>query len=249
MPISHALSRTRPQGRSKTSPPGLRHLLSIAIVSTAFSAVGVSEDLDLIGWQSKLRFHAVKAYSAEALAESAVYTGFVQAGNAPAEWGQGGVGFSKRLGATLAYSGIRNTLAFGLDTALHQDPRYYRSSETGTWVRMKHAVRGTILTRTDSGAETLSTWRLGSAYGAAFLSNKWCPDRVNTVMLGLSQGTTQLGFDLLGNMASEFWPDVKKKILHGKRHPPQESTILGHMTADGRPQDRTAVQAIGESGR
>ena len=35
--------------------------------------------------------------------------------------------------------------------------------------------------------------------------------------LGLEQGTTQIGFDLLANMGSEFWPDVKKKILRRKR--------------------------------
>jgi hypothetical protein len=31
--------------------------------------------------------------------------------------------------------------------------------------------------------------------------------------LGMVQGSTQIGFDLLGNLGSEFWPDVKKKIL------------------------------------
>ena len=81
---------------------------------------------------------------------------------------------------------------------------------------MKHAFRGTILTPTDSGTETLATWRLGSAYGAAFLSNQWYPGRLNTVKLGLAQGSTQIGFDLLANLGSEFWPDVKKKLLHRK---------------------------------
>ena len=45
---------------------------------------------------------------------------------------------------------------------------------------------------------------------------EWYPDRLNTVGRGLTQGTTQIGFDLLANIGSEFWPDVKKKILHRK---------------------------------
>ena len=118
--------------------------------------------------------------------------------------------------STLAYSGIRNLLGFGLDSALHQDPRYYRSTERGMWRRTKHAFRETILTHKDSGGETLATWRLGSAYGAAFISNEWYPDRVNTVALGFSQGSTQLGFDLLSNLGSEFWPDIKRKLFHQK---------------------------------
>ena len=78
---------------------------------------------------------------------------------------------------------------------------------------MKHAVRGTILTHTDRGSETLSTWRIGSAYGSAFLSNQWYPDRLNTVKLGLAQGSLQMGFDFAGNLGSEFWPDLKRKLL------------------------------------
>jgi len=147
---------------------------------------------------------------------TAAYTGLLQEVNFPREWGQGASGYGKRFGSELAYSGVRNTLSFGLDTALHQDPHYYRSSDTGVWRRMKHAFRGTILTRTDSGGETLATWRLGSAYGATYISNQWYPDRVNTVKLDLLQGSTQMGFDLLANIGAEFWPDIRKKLLHRK---------------------------------
>ena len=90
------------------------------------------------------------------------------------------------------------------------------SGGTGFWRRSGHALRGTLLTRTDRGGETVSTWRIGSAYGAAFLSNQWYPDRFNTVRLGFLQGSVTLGFDLLGNVASEFWPDLKRKVLRRK---------------------------------
>jgi hypothetical protein len=194
----------------------MRHLLPMAIVSTMFAAMGFSQDPDPAAWQGKLSFHAAQAYGPEALAGSAAYDGFLQEINSPREWGQGESGYARRLGSTLAYSGIRNALGFGLDTALHQDPRYYRSGDSGWWRRISHAFRGTILTRTDAGGETLSTWRLGSAYSAAFLSNEWYPARLNTVKLGFVQGSAQMGFDLLANLGSEFWPDVKKKILRRK---------------------------------
>jgi hypothetical protein len=73
-----------------------------------------------------------------------------------------------------------------------------------------------VLTRTDSGGETLSTWRFGSAYGSAVLSNLWYPDRLNTVRLGFLQGSVTIGLDLLGNLGSEFWPDIKRKVLRRK---------------------------------
>jgi hypothetical protein len=103
-----------------------------------------------------------------------------------------------------------------LDSTLHQDPRYFRSLDTGFWRRAAHAFRGTVLTRTDSGGETFSTWRFGSNYGAAFLSNEWYPDRLNTFRLGALQGSLHLGFDLFSNLGIEFWPDVRK-ILRRKQ--------------------------------
>jgi hypothetical protein len=75
-------------------------------------------------------------------------------------------------------------------------------------------LRETLLTHTDSGGETLSTWRIGSAYGSAFLSNLWYPDRLNNARLGFIQGSVTLGFDVMGNLGKEFWPDVKRKVLH-----------------------------------
>uniref|UniRef100_Q023A2 DUF2279 domain-containing protein n=1 Tax=Solibacter usitatus (strain Ellin6076) TaxID=234267 RepID=Q023A2_SOLUE len=187
----------------------LRWALALAAV-LPFAAM--SQDTDPLTWTGKLKYHVESTYSPKAIVGFAVYAGVLQALDTPTEWGKGGAGSGKRFASTAAWSGIHSTLAFGLDTELHQDPRYYRA-RTGGWKRVGHAVRGTILTRTDSGGETLSTWRLGSAYGAAFLSNQWYPDRLNTVGLGMLQGSMTLGFDLVANLGAEFWPDIRRKVL------------------------------------
>jgi hypothetical protein len=44
----------------------------------------------------------------------------------------------------------------------------------------------------------------------------WYPERLNTVRLGFIQGSVTVGLDLAGNLASEFWPDIKRKVLHRK---------------------------------
>jgi hypothetical protein len=146
----------------------------------------------------------------------AAYAAVLQEADAPREWGQGATGYGKRFGSMVAWSGIHSALAFGLDSTLHQDPRYYRSRGSGFWRRSGHALRGTLLTRTDSGGETVSTWRIGSAYGSAVLSNLWYPARLNTVRLGFIQGSVTLGFDLAGNLGKEFWPDIRRKVLRKK---------------------------------
>jgi len=86
----------------------------------------------------------------------------------------------------------------------------------GFWRRSGHALRGTILTRTDAGGETLSTWRIGSAYGAAFLSDLWYPARLDTARQGFVDGSLGLGFGLASNLGAEFWPDIKSKLFHRK---------------------------------
>ena len=191
-------------------------ILSVVLLCAA-PVASMAQPVESFSWKSKLLFHAKSVYSPASMAGSAAYAGILQGIGAPEEWGQGGNAYGKRVASTVGYTAIHAVLALGLDTRLHQDPRYYRSRRTGFWRRTGHALRGTLLTRTDSGGETLSTWRLGSAYGAAFLSNQWYPDRLNTVRLGVAQGSLRLGFDFAANLGAEFWPDIEGKILPRKR--------------------------------
>jgi hypothetical protein len=178
--------------------------------------VAMAQPVEPLNVRSKLKFHAQRVGSPWALAESAAYAGLLQGFDTPREWGQGAGAYGKRFASAVGASAIHGALAFGLDSTLHQDPRYFRSRDSGFWRRTAHAFRGTILTRTDTGGETLSTWRLGSAYGAAFLSNEWYPDRLNTVGEGALQGSLRMVFDLVSNVGSEFWPDVSRKIRRRK---------------------------------
>jgi len=194
-------------------------MLQIATLLLVIPVSGLAQTPDALDWQGKLRFHGEATYSPLAIAGFAAYAGVLQRFDAPEEWGQGGAAYGKRVASTAGWSGIHSVLAFGLDTTLHQDPRYHRSLSAGFWRRTGHAFRGTILTRTDRGGETVSTWRIGSAYGSAFLSNLWYPDRLNTVRLGLIQGTVGLGFGFVGNLGSEFWPDIRRSVFHRKVTP------------------------------
>jgi hypothetical protein len=193
----------------------MRSLLVIGIV-LAIPATGLAQPFVALGVSDKLSYHFKQSVGPLALVGDAAYAGILQEADTPTEWGQGGSAYGKRFASTVACSGIHSALAFGLDSALHEDPRYFRSAGSGFWRRTGHAFRGTILTRTDRGTETLSIWRFGSAYGAAYLSNQWYPGRLNTVGLGFAEGSLQLGFDVARNLASEFWPDIKHKVFRRK---------------------------------
>ena len=191
---------------------------SILIVGLALAipVAGFAQPFVALSVSDKLSYQVRQSLGPLALLGDAAYAGILQEADTPTEWGQGGSGYGKRLGSTAACSGMHSALAFGLDSTLHEDPRYFRSGNGTFWQRTGHAFRGTILTHTDKGTETLSIWRLGSAYGAAYLSNQWYPGRLNTVGLGFAEGSLQLGFDLARNLASEFGPDLKRKFLRRK---------------------------------
>ncbi len=190
-------------------------ILSVVLLC-AVPVAGMAQPAASLDLNGKLRFHGESVYSPWSMAGSAAYAGIRQGMGVPEEWGQGASAYGKRVASSVGGSAIHAVLAFGLDSTLHQDPRYFRSRSAGFWRRTAHALRGTILTRTDRGGETLSTWRLGSAYGAAFLSNQWYPDRLNTVRRGALHGSLRLGFDFAGNFGSEFWPGLKRKIVRRK---------------------------------
>jgi len=167
-------------------------------------------DLDVVPRIDKLRYHWHGIYGIVPAVGTLGYAGLLQELNAPKEWGSGWSAYGRRVVSTEACGVIHGVLAYGLDSTLREDPRYFHSDQKGFWRRLAHSARDTVLTHTDAGGETFSTWRFGSAYGAEFLSNLWYPDRLDTVRLGFLQGSLRMGFDLVTNVYSEFSPDVKR---------------------------------------
>jgi hypothetical protein len=177
------------------------------------SAAWAGQDDQPLGVKGKLRFHAEQTASPAFVVEMAAYAGVLHWMDVPREWGQGAGPYGKRVASAAGATAIRNVFAFALDSALGEDPRYRRSGHGSLFVRIGHAARETVVTRTDAGRSRFATWRFGSAIGAAYLSNVWYPDRLNTFSSGMEQGAATIGLDLLGNIASEFWPDLKHKVL------------------------------------
>ncbi len=197
--------------RRMAAKPGAVKLIPgfLLLVGTAWAG----QDDQPLSVKAKLRFHAKQTASLGFVVETAAYTAVLHWMDVPREWGQGGASYGKRFASAAGATAIRNAMAFGLDSTLREDPRYRRSGHGSAVARIGHAARQTVVTRTDAGRSRFATWRFGSAIGAAYLSNVWYPDRLDTVASGLEQGAATIGLDLLGNIASEFWPDLKHKLF------------------------------------
>jgi hypothetical protein len=170
-------------------------------------------DPDPLTTREKFHVFGRRMISPVNFAKSAFTASINQAENSPEAWGQGVAGFAKRYGHKITNRTVENGIGFLVSVPLRQDPRYFRSTETGLWRRARHAFMSTVLTRTDSGTRTFATWRFAGNYGAQAVSNAWRPERYRTVSDTLLRGTVSIGYDAASNFFKEIWPDIKRTLF------------------------------------
>ena len=144
--------------------------------------------------------------------------GFSQRGDQTPKYGEGWAAYGERVGAAFADFGTQNFFSAGvLANLLHQDPRYYRKGPaTGILKRVAYSVSRIVVTPTDTGRPVFnSSGVFGMMMGIA-ASNLYYPSASvrGTVMAGRLY-TSLLG-GVIGNLTSEFWPDIQKKFFHRK---------------------------------
>jgi hypothetical protein len=87
--------------------------LLVLAVLTAIPFACMAQVSDTLGWNGKLRFHAESTYSPMAIMGFSAYAGVLQKLDTPAEWGQGGAAYAKRVASTAAWSGAQRQLRRG----------------------------------------------------------------------------------------------------------------------------------------
>ena len=162
--------------------------------------------------------------------------GISQAENSEPGYGQGWEGYAKRYGSAFADGTIENFLTSAvLPSILHQDPRFFQSSEGGFTHRTGYAISRIFITRTDSGRTQFNYSEVvGSALAAAISTNTYHPrsfittrynpatgmltyihnDSDRTLPNTLSVWGSQVGYDTITIVVKEFWPDIHRKMNH-----------------------------------
>lgn len=163
-----------------------------------------------------------------------VLSGISQAENSEPGYGQGMKGYAKRYGSAFADGTIENFITSAvLPSILHQDPRFFQSSEGSFAHRAGYAVSRIFVTRTDSGhAQFNYSEIVGSAISAAISTNSYHPrafittrfdpttDKLTYVHNASSRTLTntasvwgtQVLYDTITIVIKEFWPDIHRKM-------------------------------------
>ena len=135
---------------------------------------------------------------------TAASAGINQWTNHPEEWGQGAKGYGRRFASGMGENAIRQTVIYGLDSAMGLDTGFERSKREGFFPRLKDALLQNVTSRTRNGNRVISVPRLAGVYTGAIVSREtWYPERYS-YKDGLRSGTKSLltGFGI--NLVREF---------------------------------------------
>ncbi|MFZ1160477.1 MAG: hypothetical protein WAO10_22015 [Candidatus Sulfotelmatobacter sp.] len=165
-------------------------------------------------------------------------SGISQAENSEPGYGQGWEGYGKRFASAFADGATENFLVGAVfPSLLHQDPRFFQSSEGSFRHRAGYAMSRIFVTRSDSGHSQFNYSEIfGSAMAAAISTNTYHPRAFITTRYDpttnmviyvhnasdrtlpntLSVWGTQMGYDALTYGIKEFWPDLHRKMA--KKH-------------------------------
>lgn len=140
---------------------------------------------------------------------------FSQGGNNDPKYGVGTKAYAARVGAALGDFTSQNFYSgYALAVLMHEDPRYYRRGpQSRILVRVGYSVAQAVSTRTDKGTRTFNfAVVLGTGMGIV-TSELYYPEASrNGSVIWSRVGTSMMG-TAIGNLMSEFWPDLRTRVL------------------------------------
>lgn len=153
------------------------------------------------------------------IVSAAMTAGFSQMGNQTPKYGEGWPDYGKRFAAGFADGATQNFFSAGiLANLLHQDPRYFRrGTQSKFFPRIFYSATRLFVAQQDSGKAAFNLSNIGGMLMGIGASNLYYPRPSvrGSVMLG--RINTSLFGGVVGNLMSEFWPDVQDKFFRKKK--------------------------------
>ena len=170
------------------------------------------------------KFHLFykSAFDPVEVATVGLQAGLSQAEDEFPEYGQGGAGYGKRYGATLAdevSAGFWSNYFYSV--LLKQDPRYFRLGEGTIGYRFRYAVVQEIVCRSDKGGRSFAWENVLGAFTTGAVSNLYYPPAERGAGLTLSRSAIAIGYGSLGGLMDEFYPDISRRLFHRHESEPR----------------------------
>jgi hypothetical protein len=163
----------------------------------------------------KFKLFVDNSVSLSSLAVSALTAGIGQAEDYPHGYGQGGEGYGKRFGATMARTASSEFFGtFLLASMLRQDPRFFPQRDPTFGGSVKYALTRVVVTRNDDGNDVANWSGLLGPLMAEGLANAYWPEEDRNAAETFRRYGVDLGTRAGFNMFRNYWPVLIKKIRH-----------------------------------
>ena len=176
-----------------------------------FPEISTSHEPLTVG--QKFKQFALNSSSGSALLGSAFSAGINQATNSPSGYGQGGEGYAKRFGssmATRASSEFAGT--FVIASLARQDPRYFVQGQGSFGSRLGHALSRVVVAPNDGGGYGFNWGGVFGPLAGETLANTWQPVHEQTGARTAMRWATDLAVRAGTNTLREFWPDIFRTL-------------------------------------
>jgi hypothetical protein len=212
---STAPSTSSSSSASTANPAEGQQTKRILWIIPNFRAVSAGVKLPPQSVKEKFKTGALDSFDYSSFIFVGVQAGIGQGSNAYPAFRQGAAGYGRYYWHTLADQTDENLWVEGiLPMVLHQDSRYYTLGHGGFIKRGFYAVSRTVITRTDSGKETVNASEILGAGTAAGISSAYYPTQYRTWTKVGQRWLTNALLDFGTFAAKEFWPDVNRAIFH-----------------------------------
>lgn len=211
-PAQAADQDTHPKSAPSSSTNARKGIAPPAIADQS-STIGDPASSVPLNVKSKLRYFAVESFRPGIYPVAAFYDGLTMANPPkayPPEWRQGFPGFARNYGDFMASWASVQGGKFVAASMLHEDPRYFTSTNKNFFARIFNTVRYVVIDRSDTGHPRLAVANVAGALAGGFVGNAYLPDPYANASHGFSRSALALTGFVTSNLADEFHPEIHK---------------------------------------
>ncbi len=163
--------------------------------------------------KEKFQLFLSKTVAAPQILSSAAGAGISEARGTLEGYGQGGEGFGKRFGSSMASGASSHFFGtFLLPSVLREDPRFFVKLNGGWRARSGHALLRVVMIRTDTGEHKFNLPGTLGPLLAESLANSYLPDSERTAGKTFQRTGVRISFSAANNLLKEYWPSIFKKL-------------------------------------
>jgi hypothetical protein len=215
--------QTAPDSAESVSNSGGEQTKRILGIAPNFQAVSANTHLPPLSPKQKLWLATQGTFDYSSFIAVGFQAAVELASKTYPEFHQGAAGYGRYYWHTFADGGIENYLTGAIVPIMtHEDPRYYTLFHGGFFRRTGYAFSRLWITRKDAGGETLNVSEIVGSGVATVVSSRYYPENERKGGEVLERWGSQMLNDAVGNVFTEFWPDIHHKFF--ERHPKPQPT-------------------------